>query len=199
MPPPAILDGARSRLSTLATQWPAHPARSRAEALSARLSAPRGALGASRAARGEFVFWSTLGGVLLAQNFCVMLDCSTDRERAGVYTLTAGGALAASLLATRGGIRQGEAQLYNSAQTWASWNALLVNDGFPESTEEAGVSVGDAVRRPRRRHRPLAGVAPVAGRRRAGEHVPALGHGDDRVGPLRRGQGAGALDDRHRR
>lgn len=135
------LDGARSRLSLLATQWPAHPARTRAEALTARLTGQASARGISRAARGEFVFWTTLGGVLLAGNICIMLDCSTDRERAGIFTLTAGGALAVSLLATRGGLHQGEAQLYNSAQTWASWNALLVNDGFASTTEEAGVSV----------------------------------------------------------
>jgi hypothetical protein len=92
-------------------------------------------------ARGELVFWSTLGGLVIAANLCVAITCSSDREYAGVYTLAIGGALAGSLLATQRGIRQGEAQLYNSAQTWGAWNALLINNGFPETGEQAGVAI----------------------------------------------------------
>jgi hypothetical protein len=33
------------------------------------------------------------------------------------------------------------AQLYNSAQSWAAWIALLVNDGFAVSAEQAGVAI----------------------------------------------------------
>jgi hypothetical protein len=95
----------------------------------------------SNVARGELVFWSTLGGVSLAGHVCVMIDCSTDRASAGVYTLSVGGALGLSLLATRRGIRQGEAQLYNSAQTWGVWNSLILHDGFPETAEEAGAGI----------------------------------------------------------
>lgn len=136
------LDAARNRLVELQARWPQHPARSRAEALARRLESGDGRIrGANNVARGEFVFWTTLGGISLAANLCVAIDCTTDREHAGVYTLTVGGAIAGSLFATRRGIRQGEAQLYNSTQTWAAWNALLVNDGFPETTEEAGVAI----------------------------------------------------------
>ncbi len=136
------LPRAKDRLDSLASRWPAHPARSRADALMGRLGPRRGERGAaSNVARGELVFWSTVGGVSLAANLCVAFDCNSDRAYAAAYTFTIGGSLAASLLASRGGIQQGEAQLYNSAQTWASWNALLVNDGFAETPEEAGVSI----------------------------------------------------------
>lgn len=133
---------ARERLERLASRWPAHPARSRADALLGRVGPRRDDPNrASNVARGELVFWSTLGGVSLAANLCVAIDCITDREYAAVYTFTIGGALAGSLLASRRGIRQGEAQLYNSAQTWGAWNALLVNDGFPDTAEQAGVAI----------------------------------------------------------
>jgi hypothetical protein len=133
---------ARERLERIAARWPAHPARSRADALLER-NGPRrrDPGGASNVARGELVFWSTLGGVSLAAHLCVALDCSSDREHAAAYTFSVGGALAGSLLASRRGIRQGEAQLYNSAQTWAAWNALLVNDGFADTAEQAGVAI----------------------------------------------------------
>jgi len=133
---------ARSRLRQLEASWPGHPAVARAAALMRRLEPRRDDPDAiSRVARSELVFWSTLGGASLALNLCAAIDCSTDREYAGVYTLSMGGALAASLFATRRGVRQGEAQLYNSAQTWGAWNALLINDGFAETSKEAGFSI----------------------------------------------------------
>jgi hypothetical protein len=132
----------RSRLAEIASRWPGHPAHVRASVLLGEREPRRDDPNApSNVARGEFVFWTTLGGVLLSGNLCVMIDCSTDREYAGVYTLTIGGSLAASLLATRRGLRQGEAQLYNSVQTWGAWNSLLINDGFAEDAQEAGVSI----------------------------------------------------------
>jgi hypothetical protein len=133
---------ARSRLWEIAARWPGHPAEARAEALLDRLR-PRatGRRGPSNVARGEFVFGTTLGGISVAANLCAAIECSSDREYAGVYTLTVGGALVLSLAASRKGIHQGEAQLYNSAQTWGAWNALLVNDGFPESGGRASVAI----------------------------------------------------------
>jgi hypothetical protein len=133
---------ARSRLKEIVARWPNHPALPRVQALLGRLgSRAKGSNATSNVARGEFVFWTTLGGVSLAANLCEALDCTTDREYAGVYTLTIGSALGLSLFGTRRGIHQGEAQLYNSAQTWAAWNALLVNDGFPETSGEASVAI----------------------------------------------------------
>jgi hypothetical protein len=129
---------ARARLTDLTARWPGHPAQRRAAALLERLRAREAA---SNVARGELVFWSTLGGVSLAANLCVAIDCSTAREYAGVYTLSIGGALAASLLASQRGIHQGEAQLYNSAQTWGAWNALLINDGFPDTSAQASIAI----------------------------------------------------------
>ena len=132
---------ARARLTELDDKWPGHPAQARAAMLMKRLGARRSGETTNNVARGELVFWSTLGGVSLAANLCVAIDCSTDRDFAGVYTLSIGGALAASLWTTRRGVRQGEAQLYNSAQTWGSWNALAINDGFAETKDEASVSI----------------------------------------------------------
>jgi hypothetical protein len=133
---------ARERLERLASRWPAHPARAHADALLERTGPRRrDPDGASDVARGELVFWSTLGGVSLAAHLCVAFDCTTDRAYAAAYTFSVGGALAGSLLASRRGIRQGEAQLYNSAQTWGAWNALLVNDGFPGTADQAGVAI----------------------------------------------------------
>jgi hypothetical protein len=137
---------AKARLIELEARWPRHPAQARAAALMRRLEARRAdpdaaASSISKVARSELVFWSTLGGASLALNLCAAIDCTTHREYAGVYTLTMGSALAASLFATRHGVRQGEAQLYNSAQTWGAWNALLINDGFAETEQEAGISI----------------------------------------------------------
>jgi hypothetical protein len=135
------LKGAKARLTELASRWPGHPARSRVAALTARLAARHDPNANSDVARGELAFWSTLGGVSFARSMCVAIDCSSDREDAGVYTLAISTSLAASLLASRHGVQQAEVQLYNSAQTWASWNSLLVNDGFPDTREEASVAM----------------------------------------------------------
>jgi hypothetical protein len=133
---------AKARLRRLAASWPGHPAQARAASLMQELRRRRDAPDAvSKVARSELAFWSTLGGASLALNVCVMIDCQTDREWAGVFTLSMGGALAAALLATRDGVRQGEAQLYNSAQTWGAWNALLINDGLADTKEQAGISI----------------------------------------------------------
>lgn len=136
------VETAKARLRRLAASWPGHPAQARAASLMQELRRRRDDPDAvSRVARSELAFWSTLGGASLALNVCVLIDCQTDREWTGVFTLSMGGALAASLLATRDGVRQGEAQLYNSAQTWGAWNALLINDGFAETQEQAGISI----------------------------------------------------------
>ena len=129
---------AKVRLARLAQRWPGHPAEARARALIERREDP---YAASNLARGELVFWSTVGGVSLAANLCVALECRSDRAFAGAYTLSIGGSLAASLAASRRGVRKGEAQLYNSAQTWGGLNALAINDGFPGSATEASVAI----------------------------------------------------------
>jgi hypothetical protein len=140
-------DSARGQLRTLTATWPSHRAAmlgslrladldmAEQRKLDRELNSP------SKLARGEFVFWSTLGGVMLAGNLCVDL-CTSDRAYATAYTLSVGGSLALSVLATRDGIHRGEAQLYNSAQTWGSWNALAINDGFAEDQPEAAISIG---------------------------------------------------------
>lgn len=140
-------DAARGQLRVLTATWPQHRAASLGAlrlmdldtAEQRRLD--REATGPSKLARGELVFWSTLGGVLLARDLCVN-NCTSDREYAAAYTLSVGGSLALSVLASRNGIHRGEAQLYNSAQTWGSWNALAFNDGFAETEQEAAVSIG---------------------------------------------------------
>ena len=140
-------EAAREGLLELTTRWPTHPAAAQAALrlaeLDARLAARAVARGASanRVARGEIVFWSTLGSVLVARDLCVD-NCATDRESAAVYSLTVGAALGTSLLLTRDGVEPAEAQLYNSAQTWGSWNALAINDGFAEDETEAAVAIG---------------------------------------------------------
>src|SRR6185436_15427765 len=102
-----------------------------------RAAEPPGPDAPSRVARGELVFWSTVGGVFTAANICVISGCNSQRETAAVYTLAVGGSLALSLVASRNGVAQGEAQLYNSAQTWGSWNGLAINDGFARDSRQA--------------------------------------------------------------
>ena len=103
---------------------------------------PTGPDAPSGVARGELVFWSTVGGVFTAANVCVIAGCSSDRETAAVYTVSVGGSLALALVASRHGVAQGEAQLYNSAQSWGSWNALAINDHFARTSGEAAVALG---------------------------------------------------------
>jgi hypothetical protein len=93
-------------------------------------------------ARGELVFWSTVGGIFTGANVCVIASCDSERATAAVYTASVGGSLALALLATRNGVAQGEAQLYNSAQTWGSWNALGINNGFARDSGEAAIALG---------------------------------------------------------
>ncbi len=92
---------AKERLAELAEKWPGHPARTRALKLIERLKPRRRGEATNEVARGEFVFWSTLGGVSLAANLCVAVDCSSQRDYAAAYTFGIGGALAASILATQ--------------------------------------------------------------------------------------------------
>lgn len=134
--------GATARLRQLAAQWPVHPAAVRAGAL-VRAGEPRPADrdAPDRVARGELVFWSTVAGLSTAQNACVIADCNSPRATAAVYTLSVGGALGLSIAASRHGVAPGEAQLYNSAQTWGIWNGLGLNDGFAHSAGDAGVAL----------------------------------------------------------
>jgi hypothetical protein len=136
-------EGANTRLTDLAKQWPLHPAAVRASSLvQAQAPRPQDPDAPSKIARGELVFWSTVGGVFTAANVCVIAGCGSDREAAAVYTITVGGSLAAALAASHHGVAQGEAQLYNSAQTWGSWNALAINNDFAHDTGQAAVALG---------------------------------------------------------
>jgi hypothetical protein len=136
-------DGANARLTDLVKQWPLHPAAARATSL-VRTREPRsqGPDAPSKIARGELVFWSTVGGVFTAANVCVITGCDSDRKAAAVYTLSVGGSLAIALAASHHGVAQGEAQLYNAAQTWGSWNGLAINNGFAKDTGQAAVALG---------------------------------------------------------
>lgn len=133
--------GASARLRQLAAQWPLHPAAVRAGALVRGGEPPAGRDAPDRVARGELVFWSTVGGLFTAGNVCVIADCNSPRTTTAVYTLSVGGALGLSLAASRHGVAQGEAQLYNSAQTWGIWSGLGLNNGFAHSEGEAGVAL----------------------------------------------------------
>ena len=134
---------ANTRLTELTRQWPLHPAAARATSL-VRASEPRplDPDAPDRIARGELVFWSTAGGVLAAANVCVIEHCKSARENAAVYTISVGGSLALALAASRHGVAQGEAQLYNSAQAWGSWNGFAINNGFAADRGEAAVALG---------------------------------------------------------
>lgn len=130
------------QLGALSSKYPGHPAALRAGDLVRSLEPkPRDPNAPSKLARGELIFWSTLSGASLGANICVMADCESERVAAAVFMGTVGGSLAASLLLTRNGVQSGEAQLYNSAQTWGAWNALAINDGFAETRGEAGTSI----------------------------------------------------------
>jgi hypothetical protein len=72
----------------------------------------------------------------------VIAGCNSQRETAAVYTISVGGSLALALAASRHGVAQGEAQLYNSAQTWGSWNGLAINNGFAHGSGEAALALG---------------------------------------------------------
>ena len=140
-------DAAHDSLLQLTTRWPEHPATALALHRLADLEArgqARAARSASRVARGEVVFWSTLGSVFVASNLCID-NCASDRASAAVYSLTIGAGLGLSLVLTRHGLEPAEAQLYNSAQTWGSWNALARNDGFAEDNTEAAFAIGAQV------------------------------------------------------
>lgn len=134
-------DRARSQLEAIETTWPDHPAAVRARARLDELG-PRPAPPAhSNQARAELVLGMTVTGVFAGIEACVDV-CDEVRSDAAAVMLGGGGALAATMLASRGGIEPGEAQLYNSATTWGRWNALGINDGFSGTSREAWTSIG---------------------------------------------------------
>jgi hypothetical protein len=134
---------ANTRLTDVSKRWPLHPAAARATSL-VRASEPRplDPDAPSKVARGELVFWSTIGGVFTAANVCVIIGCKSAREAASVYTIGVGGSLALALAASHSGVAQGEAQLYNSAQTWGSWNGFAINNGFAHDGDQAAIALG---------------------------------------------------------
>ena len=101
----------------------------------------RGSEPTSLQARAEFVFNMTGPGVLLGYGVREMLAGDGDRSLAAALMIGGGTSLGASLYFSRGGITQGQSQLYNSALYWGLWNSLLINDGPPESADEAGRTV----------------------------------------------------------
>lgn len=136
-------DEAQVQLRAVVAAFPGHPAALRAAELVARFEPkPDDPNAPSKLARGELIFWSTLGGVSIGVNVCQIASCDTDRSTAAVFMATTGGSLAASVLLTRKGVREGQAQLYNAAQTWGAWNGLAINDGFAETRAEAATALG---------------------------------------------------------
>lgn len=137
------VDAAKSQLLQLQTRWPGHPASVRGGSLVGASSIGRvlDPDAPSRVARGELVFWSTVGGVFVAMNVCEILGCESDRETAGVYIASVGGALGLSVLASQHGVRNGEAQLYNSSQTWGAWNGIMLADETNSDASAAGIAL----------------------------------------------------------
>jgi len=134
---------AQDELRAIITAYPGHPAALRAAEL-VKPFEPEAAAdhdAPSKLARGELVFWSTLGGVSIGVNVCQMVECDSERAGAAVFMASVGGSLAASVLLTRHGVRDGEAQLYNSAQTWGAWTGLAINDGFADTPDEAATAL----------------------------------------------------------
>jgi hypothetical protein len=134
---------ASAQLDDLSQRWPLHPAAARATSMvRVRAPGPPDPDAPSRVARGELVFWSTIGGVFTGANLCVIASCKTPRETAAIYTISVGGSLALAVAASHGGVAEGEAQLYNSAQTWGSWNGLAINNRFADRPGEAAIALG---------------------------------------------------------
>lgn len=134
-------DAAKADLDRVIAQFPEHPAAHAARArlldlgLAAQARDAEAKAAPDRIARGELVFWSTIGGLYVGANLCVD-HCTSEREGSAVYSLSAGGALAIAVLAS-GNVKEGEAQLYNSAQVWGAWNAFGWNDGFAHTSGQA--------------------------------------------------------------
>lgn len=63
------------------------------------------------------------------------------RDRGDLHA-RAGGSLALALAASRHGVARGEAQLYNSAQIWGSWNGLAIDGSFAQDDGEAAIALG---------------------------------------------------------
>lgn len=81
-------------------------------------------------ARGELALLMTAHGVYLGSNACAMANCTSLRARVASMMLGGGLGLGGSLLATRRGITQGQAQLITSASAWGLANAwLILGDG----------------------------------------------------------------------
>ncbi|MEO8704574.1 MAG: hypothetical protein ABI867_31255, partial [Kofleriaceae bacterium] len=135
-------DAAKAQLLQLQTRWPQHPASLRAGAITrtfaTRIADPNGP---SKVARGELVFWSTIGGVFIGANMCNLVGCATDREYAAVYMASVGGALGLAVLASHHGVRNGEAQLYNSSQTWGGWNGIMLANETNDDENKAAIAL----------------------------------------------------------
>ncbi|MEM9489491.1 MAG: hypothetical protein AAGC55_10120 [Myxococcota bacterium] len=95
----------------------------------------------SQLARGQLALFMTGHGLLMALDFCRMLDCQSDRARTAALMLGGGAGLGISLFASADGIRPGHAQLLSSAVTWGWWNALMFNEGLSDDPDEAALAV----------------------------------------------------------
>lgn len=148
------VDGARALLRQIAAGDPSQPLREQAiERLaeidglevSAELpAAPPPETGHEQPtgqARAELALGMTVSGVFAGVTTCAALECESARGIAASLMVGGGGALAASLLATRDGITPGHAQLLNSSVTWGGLNAFFFYDEFDE-TEMAWASLG---------------------------------------------------------
>lgn len=154
-------DSARALLTRLRGEFPGHPASDRAASRLAELDGPAapppgatepastarpgdrpGHESPSQQARAELALTMTVHGILLGADICEMVECEgSSRAWAATLMASGGAALGLSLYLTRDGIRQGRAQLLDSAMTWGSWNSLLLTDGLAEGPTEAGYQV----------------------------------------------------------
>lgn len=135
---------AAAQLRGVVAQFPGHPAALAAQGQLAWLDRPAAPAreGRTMQARAELMLGMTITGALTTASICELVDCDDDRTLAAVLGGSTAAALGVTTLLTRDGVTQGQAQLYNSATTWTSFNAMGINEGFANSEGEAWISLG---------------------------------------------------------
>lgn len=126
-------DEARRILQDLAARRPDHPAAAyalrMAQALAPTPAPPAPADGLERrtgGARAELVLFQTIHGMAVGAETCVALECSGARAHAVSLLAGAGGGLAASFFASRGGLTSGQTLVIDSGVLWGAWNAIAL-------------------------------------------------------------------------
>ena len=95
----------------------------------------------STQSRAEFVLFQTLHGIALANEFCVVVECSDPRQNILASLLGGGLGVWGSLQFSRGGITAGHVLAIDSGTLWGAWHGIMLNNIADVSSTQGQVGM----------------------------------------------------------